>query len=353
MEEKLAASIYKQGEQEKAAGNLAGAAEHFLRISKVVPGSPINVTAQYDAAAAYIALKQWPDAIGILEKWRRDNPKHALQGDATRKLAVLYRENNQPIRAAGEFEQLADSETDPRLKREATLTTATLYQQAGRNEQAIDAYKRFVERYPQPVEAAMEAEYQLVLLYGKAGQADKQLHWQQQLVTADRSAGGQRSDRTRYLAAHAQLALVEPDYRTYRQVQLTEPLKKNLARKKKYLQAAIDGYKAAAAYEVADVTTESAYRIGEIYSDFGRALMASERPRNLNAEELEQYNILLEEQAYPFEEKAIAVHETNAQRISAGIYDAWVRQSMDRLAELLPVRYAKPEEGESFVAVLE
>ena len=199
----------------------------------------------------------------------------------------------------------------------------------------------------------MEAEYQLVLLYGKAGRADRQMHWQQQLVTADRSAGRQRSDRTRYLAAHAQLALAEPDYRTYRQVQLTEPLKKNLARKKKYLQAAIDGYKAAASYEVAEVTTESAYRIGEIYSDFGRALMASERPRNLNAEELEQYNILLEEQAYPFEEKAIAVHETNAQRIGAGIYDAWVRQSMDRLAELLPVRYAKPEEGESFVAVLE
>jgi len=353
LEEKLAASIYKQGEQEKNAGNLAGAAEHFLRISTAVPGSSINVTAQYDAAAAFIALKQWPDAIRILEKWRRDNPKNTLQGDATRKLAVLYRENNQPVRAAGEFERLADSEKDPQLKREATLTTASLYQQAGRDSQAIAAYKRFIERYPQPVEAAMEARYQLVLLYGKGGHTNEQFYWQKQLVAADRSAGRQRSDRSRYLAAHAQLALAEPDYRIYRQVKLKEPLKKNLARKKKYLQAAIDGYKAAAAYQVAEVTTEAAYHIGEIYGDFGRALMASERPRNLNAEELEQYNILLEEQAYPFEEKAIAVYETNAQRIGAGIYDDWVRKSMDNLAKLLPARYAKPEEGESFVAVLE
>jgi len=353
LEEKLAASIYKQGEQERAAGNLAGAAEHFLRISTAVPGSSVNITAQYDAAAAYIALKQWPDAIRILEKWRRDNPKHELQGDATRKLAVLYRENNQPVRAATEFERLADSETDPQLKREATLTTASLYQQAGRDTQAITAYKRFVDRYPHPVEPAMEARYQLVQLYGKAGQADKQLYWQDQLVAADRQAGRERTDRTRYLAAHARLALTEPDYRTYRQVQLREPLKKNLARKKKYLQAAIDGYKAAAAYKVAEVTTESAYRIGEIYSDFGHALMESERPRNLSAEELEQYDLLLEEQAYPFEEKAIAVHETNAQRIAGGVYDKWVRQSMDKLAKLLPARYAKPEKGESFVAVLE
>jgi len=353
MQEKLAASIYKQGEQEKAAGNLAGAAEHFLRIAGAVPGSSINVTAQYDAAAAYIALKQWPDAIRILEKWRRDYPRHDLQLDVTRKLAVLYRENNQPLQAAAEFARLSDSETDPGLKREATLTAATLYQQAGRDSEAIEAYKRFVERYPQPVEAAMEARYQLVQLYDKHGQAGQQRYWQKQLVSADRAAGGQRTDRTRYLAAHAQLALVADDYRAYRDVQLKEPLKKNLARKKKYMQAAIKGYKDAAAYEVAEVTTESAFRIGEIYAEFGRSLMNSERPRNLGAEELEQYNVLLEEQAYPFEEKAIAVHETNAQRIGAGVYDAWVRKSMEQLAKLMPVRYAKPEKGESFVAIMQ
>jgi hypothetical protein len=119
------------------------------------------------------------------------------------------------------------------------------------------------------------------------------------------------------------------------------------------MQAAIKGYKDAAAYEVAGVTTASAFHIGEIYADFGRSLMESERPRNLSGEELEQYNIMLEEQAYPFEEKAITVHETNAQRISTGLYDAWVRKSMEKLAELVPVRYAKPEKGETFVAVMQ
>ena len=248
---------------------------------------------------------------------------------------------------------MSDTETDPALRREATLTTATLYQQAGQDARAIKAYRRFVSRYPQPVEAAMESQYQLVLLSDKGGQIAAQRHWQKQLIKADAKAGGQRSDRTRYLAAHAQLALVEDDYRAYRQVALKEPLKKNLTQKKTYLQAAIKGYKASAAYQVAEVTTEAAYRIGNLYSDFGRALLASERPRNLSAEEKEQYDILLEEQAYPFEEKAIAVYETNAQRIGAGVYDSWVRKSMEKLAELMPVRYAKPEKGENFVAILQ
>jgi len=353
LQEKLAASIYKQGEQARAAGDLGSAASHFLRIASIVPRSPINVTAQYDAAAAYIALKRWPDAIRILEPWRRANPKHKLQADVTRKLAVLYRENGQPVRAAGEFERVAASEKDPALRREARLTTASLYQQAGQGDKAIVAYKRFIKEFPQPVEPAMEAQQQLVLLYGKSGQTAKQHYWQKRLIKSDRAAGAQRSDRTRYLAAHARLALVADEHAAYRKVALKKPLKKNLVRKKKHMKAAIKGYTEAATYKVADVSTEATFRIGEIYKDFGAALMASERPGNLNAEELEQYEILLEEQAYPFEEKAIEVHETNAQRTADGLYDEWIRKSLAELAELMPVRYAKQEKGEDFVAVLQ
>jgi TolA-binding protein len=353
LQEKLAASIYKQGEKERDAGNLSGAADHFLRITAIVPQSSINVTAQYDAAAAYIALKRWPDAIRILEGWRHDNPDNKLQADVTRKLAVLYRENSQPVRAAGEFERIAGSEKDPALRREAYLTTASLYQEAGLDDKSIGTYKRFIKEFPQPIEPAMEAQYQLVLLYGKSGQTNKQRYWQTQLVKTYSAAGKQQSERPRYLAAHARLALVADQQAAYRKVALKEPLKKNLATKKKYMQAAIKGYTEAAAYKIASVSTEATFQIGDIYRDFGKALMASERPRNLNEEELEQYEILLEEQAYPFEEKAIEVHETNAQRTADGLYDEWVRKSLVELAELVPVRYAKQEKGEDFVAVLQ
>ncbi len=351
--DKLAASIYKQGEQARDEGKLAAAAGHFLRIADAAPGSAIIATARYDAAAAFIALKQWPDAIHILEQWRSSYPEHKLQADVTRKLAVLYQENRQPLRAAAEFQRIAASEKDPRLKREAAWTAATLYQQAGRHQQAIDAYKRFVQQFPQPVEQALEARFQLVRLYEQTGDSRKRRYWQRKIVEADRSAGRQRSARTRFLAAHARLALVETDLAAYRSVKLREPLKKNLERKKKFMQATIKGYTEAAAYQVAEVTTQATYRIGELYADFGRALMESERPRGLNAEDLEQYEILLEEQAFPFEEKAIEIHETNARRIAGGLYDNWVKKSMAQLAELLPVRYAKQEKGENFVAVLE
>ncbi len=71
--------------------------------------------------------------------------------------------------------------------------------------------------------------------------------------------------------------------------------------------------------------------------------MTSQRPKGLKKDELEQYNVLLEEQAFPFEEKAIELHEINAKRTADGIYDSSVRGSFAALGQLRPARYGKVE----------
>jgi hypothetical protein len=58
---------------------------------------------------------------------------------------------------------------------------------------------------------------------------------------------------------------------------------------------------------------------------------------------------MLEEQAFPFEEKATELHELNARRAAAGIYDQWVKRSFEALRELRPVRYGKNERSEGVV----
>jgi len=65
----------------------------------------------------------------------------------------------------------------------------------------------------------------------------------------------------------------------------------------------------------------------------------------LNALELEQYELAIEEQAYPFEEKAIQIHEKNLELLSLGIYSSWIDTSLEKLAKLIPARYAKFEEA--------
>jgi hypothetical protein len=72
--------------------------------------------------------------------------------------------------------------------------------------------------------------------------------------------------------------------------------------------------------------------------------MTSERPEGLSPMEREQYELAIEEQAYPFEEKAIEVHESNLRLISRGVYNEWIDKSLQKLAAFLPARYAKAEE---------
>jgi hypothetical protein len=102
-------------------------------------------------------------------------------------------------------------------------------------------------------------------------------------------------------------------------------------------------------YGVAEVTTAATYGMAELYRQLGADLMTSERPKGLDADSREQYDVLLEEQAFPFEEKAIQLHETNASRTGDGVYDEWVQRSFDVLAKLKPARYAKAEIGEDYV----
>ena len=53
--------------------------------------------------------------------------------------------------------------------------------------------------------------------------------------------------------------------------------------------------------------------------------------------------MVLEEEAYPFEEQAIEVHEKNFELLAGGVYNPWVQQSLDKLTVLMPGRYAKNE----------
>ena len=77
--------------------------------------------------------------------------------------------------------------------------------------------------------------------------------------------------------------------------------------------------------------------------------MASERPQKLSALEMEQYEILLEEQAFPFEEQAIELHEINMRRSWEGVYDEWVQLSFTALRHLMPARFDKDETEVAYV----
>ena len=326
---------------------------HFSRLGQVVPDSDIRATAEYDAAAALINLQAWDRASGVLERFRADYPDSELADDVTQKLAVSYLESGRADQAASEFERIAETESETaEVRREALWKASELYKDTGSSGSEQRVLNNILARYPNPIVESIEARYRLLEIARQSGDAAGVSQRLNELVQVDRTAGAQRSDRTRYLAAVASLELADPVRRRFDVVKLTLPLADSLKLKKALMEDVISAYTGAADYGVAEVTTAATFRLGEVYEEFSGALMDSDRPADLDADALEQYEILLEEQAFPFEEKAIDLYKANADRAADGVYDEWVQNSYARLAILMPARYAKKERSEDVVTAL-
>ena len=353
IKDRIASSIYKQGEQARDAGDLETAVTHFQRLGEVVPDSDIRATADYDAAAALINMAAWSRASTVLEDFRRDYPDSEFNDDITQKLAVTYLESGDSVKAAGEFVRIANTPGSTEdVRREALWKAAELYKTSEQVAQEKDILEDVIARYPNPLSESIEARFRLLEIAEASGDQQARTQINKDLIRVDATAGAQRSDRTRYLAAIASLELAEPVRRSFMVTKITQPLADSLKLKKSLMEDVLEVYGAAAEYGVAEVTTAATFRLGEVYQQFSADLMASERPGNLDAAAMEQYVLLLEEQTFPFEEKAIELHKANTTRTVDGVYDEWVQQSFTALASLLPARYAKMERSENVVTAL-
>jgi cellulose synthase operon protein C len=343
LEERLAASIYRQGEAAREAGNLPAAAATFLRVGQAVPGASIRANADYDAAAMFIALKDWPQAIRVLESFRSTHRTSPLLPEVDKQLAVVYQNSGRSADAAAVLARIAGRGGEAAdTRRDAAWLAVTLLDQA-KDPRTATEYDAYLKQYPQPLDRAMQARHRLAELARARGDTARQQHWLREIVNADTAAGEARTPRSRELAAEASLELGRMEARTASAMPLRLPLKDSLPPKRRALERAIETLTRAADYGIADVTTAATYELGQLYQNFSKTLLESDRPR-LPALELEQYNLLLEEQAFPFEERAIEWHEANLQRAGQGVYNEWVGRSLQALASLVPARYGKREQ---------
>jgi TolA-binding protein len=350
---RLAASIYRQAEAAQAGGDVDGAVANYLRIAEAAPGADIGPNALFDAATLLLTNERWGQSVELLQRFRREFPAHQFNADVTAKLAVALKADGRAVDAAGEFERMAATDGAPEVQRSALWQAAELYAAAGQPASEARLYETLVKRFPSPQAEALEARHKLADLAAAAGDWSLRRRWLEAIVAADRDAGAARTDRSRFLAANAAIELARPARDAFLQVKLTAPLDKSLKLKKSRMEEALRSYAAAAGYGVAQVTTAATFETAELYYQLSRDLLASEKPANLDAEELEQYGLLLEEQAFPFEEKAMDLFRVNADRVADGVYDEWVRASFARLSVMAPARYSRNERSEDVAAWLD
>ena len=368
VQERILASIYKQGELAERTGESAAAVSHYLRAHEEAPGVSLAIKGLNDAILIYESLQEWDLAAHHLNRFRTLYPRNDLSRDIPKRLVAYYEKSQRWTDAAQELLVLVEenpientlwelSETSSsELARVSKYRAAELFLLAEDYPKAIEHFRDYAHQYKLPKALNLEAMHHMDLLYQRTGATDKRRFWLRKkiLLHAGLATTTEVSLRNRAtnLAAEAQYVIAMDARNEFRQIRLKLPLKSSLKRKQKALLQSVSGFEKLSAYKVMEYSSAATFEIAELYTALSAALFDSERPGGLTALELEQYELLLEEQAYPFEEQAISLHELNLRRSWEGQYDEWVRQSFSSLGKLMPARYGKQEQKVAYVDVL-
>ena len=351
--DRLALSIYKQAEKSAKNNDTNSAINHYVRIINITPTSQVAATGLYDGIALAMTHNYWNIAIEKIKLFQQAFPKHQYANDVTKKLSIAYLKSNQGIKAAQAFEKISGFEKNSEVKIAALWQAAELYESKNDIPAAIRAYENYAKNYKKPYPQFMEAMNKVSELYAKSGNDKMAKYWYKEIIKHDnRAANKSKNDRTRYITSYASLSLAKQEHGLFNQQQLVLPLKLSLRQKKHTMQKAVQYYGHASKQGIADTATESTHAIAEIYKSFSESLLSSERPKGLSKEESEQYVILLEDKAFPFEDKAIEFHEANMSHIKDGVYNKWVKLSHQKLKQLFPARYKRTAKLDGYINVL-
>ncbi len=356
--ERLLAAVYKQAEAAEAAGEVDLAVHHYLRVATLDAASPVGMASplaaqgHFDAVAVLEGAERTAEAAALLAQFRTRYPQHELTAGIDLRLAGMYEKSQNWQAAAAEYVALSKQADDEEVRRQSLYRAAEIYLETNDVPNAIAYFRDYAHTYKKPWDLRLEAMDQMDQLYQRTGEEDKRRFWLRKIVALHREMGRQATERATYLAASAEYVFAEDEKLKFAAIRLTHPLKKSLKRKQSALKKTLKAYEKVASYNVSEYSAASTFEIGALYSGLSQAIMDSDRPKGLSELELEQYEILLEEQAFPFEEQAISLHQINVERAWAGTYDEWVKRSFAALRKLMPGRFDKPENEVSYATAI-
>ena len=341
----LASAIYKQMEALKREGQTKEAAEGFLKLYDEMPTTDVAGIALFDAGAALLSMGNLSEGVKTLQRLLKDNPNSPYAHQAMLQIGSILQKQERYDEALQQYNQIARAAKDPKVVHDAFWAMATLAEERQEWAKAYDGYSGLLNRadFADPARR-LDAQFRAAMAKDRQGERQAAATLFQQLIQQAKQQPVPGGD---LLGSKAWLQLGGYRRAQFDAVRLVEPLAANLTKKEQLLKSTIEAYVQAAGYNIGEVTTTATFETGRLFEAYRTALLQSERPQNLTPEQVEEYNFLLEEQAAPYEERAIAAYEANVRRTQQqAIYTPSVQDSYARLAELLPARYRRQEQAE-------
>ncbi|UCF30627.1 MAG: tetratricopeptide repeat protein [bacterium] len=334
-------SLFKYAEELGQQGQTLASAERFDRIFRMYPDADVAQISLYNAGKLYRQMGLEMRATDLFEELAATYQESDLASEALQMSILILEALGDPNRAALDALALADISAGED-RRNTLVKSADLFRSGGSYDRAAEARRRVIEEYRAPAERLSE---QLLFLGQDLESAGR---WEEAREAYLEAIGVHREHAdvkaTAHHAANAQLRISQESFSRYQSVKIGPPVEETVAAKRELLQEVIRNFVAAGAFRVAEVSTAANYYIGRALEHFKDEILSSPRPEELTGDLLEEYDLLLQEMAYPFEEKALEAYRVNIERaVEFEILDPWIEKSYHRMAELAPWAYLREE----------
>jgi cellulose synthase operon protein C len=381
-------AVFKQGEQKGQSGDHIGAAKAYLRAAKEFPKDPraaqacVNSELEAQKAGDPQTLKEGAQlATGKEYRDKSESPQgawiaattfqsmglfadsadfhEAIAGLADREhpnyqrfehakdaaynavvLRVATGEHDKAIANGNRFLSQYGSTADAD---EVVFQMGKAHQNAGRNKEAADLYRRYVARSKNQDHRVQG----FVLLASALVKNGDDKAADDALRTAVEIGKHRKQDLGpdgKYAAAHARYMEGERLLAKFEAIQISGDVKQlshRLKQKADLLKQASNVFLDVVSLGVAEWTTAALYQIGRTYEAFAKALRESPPPSGLSDADKEQYQTQIDEFVVPIEERSLDAYENGWKKaLELGIYNQWtakMREALGRLnAELYP-----------------
>ncbi len=332
--QRLAELNYMIGEDSLKRGGFVDATERFIEVHKILPDSQLAEASLVRAGQIYIQTGDFTGFDRLIDLLKRSYPGStsvvSLLVSAGKEL-----EDKAPLESARYYTSASTLVTDGTKSSSLLLAAGILYENNQEYSMAEEIFKRYLSRGDISIKDRGEVLSRLGEIQLKMGKKKEGLETFGQLFELK----GMVDDR---YVVKAGLHLIKERQVEYLDTRLVQPFEETLRTKTELLNVLLNEYTELAEYGVAEFMPEIFFQIGRLLENYRDSIIQSERPSDLSEEELEEYNFLLEERAYPYEEKAVKAYE-NVLRVAREyrLYDEWVEKTVQRLAYLRPALYKR------------
>ncbi|OGJ86845.1 MAG: hypothetical protein A2268_14330 [Candidatus Raymondbacteria bacterium RifOxyA12_full_50_37] len=372
---RLSESYYRIAERHRDGGQIDMAISEFERVVREYPSCKLADVALFNVGQLYDGKKSWSNAILSFNKLIASYPQSEYIEQALFNTAKCYEEMGNWSKAALTYIEVFKRFPNSKHVKEALYNAGLAYEKEENWTLAASVFEKYATVWPNEKDAP-DVLFRAGELFGKLEDWKKV----EEINTLFSKRYGQDKDRiimvlcmtgvasymqkkyeralqefekaikagadvgldkqvNAFYAAKSQFTIGQINQERAAAIELTLPeneYKRKLKDKVAYTEAAVNAYTRVSTYKLIEWTTQSIFKIGETYEQFGIAMYRRERPMTISFDKM----VALEEGiAKVVEEylvdKALATHEQNVKfGIKYQIEDEWIKRSRQQLTKL-------------------